>query len=645
MPAKAPASELFGTEKSYRGFWWTIPALLIAAGCGSNPPTPAAPKPPVAVAPAKTQAPPKPADTLPEKTPGEPVVAKTEAEADAKADGPPAADAKESPQAPKASSERLLLFTPAGPLVVELKLSIDGQPYAAEREELVDDLLDLADRNHDGRPTWEEVYSDPKRVFARRLQLSNEQMDRRQFIKTHDTNQNGTVDPAEVRRFVSRSANAGQAFSIDGSSRYRDTNARHSLVRGLLDADEDELLSVAELSQAETRLRLRDANDDAIVTLAELDDTLAGDSQAMMTAMSYRNTPAAMRLGPLADWDGVIFTLAELYLRRGELPEEGFPLTPSLAADLDANGDGALTRDEIERLDEIEPHVALAVRFGKSGEEPPGISIERLAPSLGAADEVAASAPGGVRLNLPGVRMRFEFVDRLSGGGGPSAEEQLAALDADKNGYLEKKEFEEKMPGMAMLFDDWDANGDGMVYAREIASFERGRRAPQATAIRITAGDDQDSLFPCLDADFDGRLSPRELRHAPEQLAVLDADGDGQLSLDEIPGGMTVQIERGATMNEAPRLYAPAASEARPVEGPQWFVFMDANRDAEISPREFPGSREKFAALDADGDGFISAAEAAAAGGEDARKSEAAEEESTEKETAEPASLQIEGLP
>jgi hypothetical protein len=285
-----------------------------------------------------------------------------------------------------------------------------------------------------------------------------------------------------------------------------------------------------------------------------------------------------------------------------------------LAAELDADGNGSLNREELLLLDKIEPHIVLAVRFGRAGEEPAGISVERLAPGLGDAEEVAVRSPGGVMLKLAGVRMRFQFADRQGGGAaGPSADEQLAALDEDKNGYLEKPEVEKKSPGTAAMFDDWDANGDGMVYAKEIASYDRGRRAPQATAIRIAASDDQDALFPCLDADFDGRLTARELREAPERLAKLDADGDGQLAVAEIPGGLTVLIERGASMGDAPQAYRSAPVEAGAAEGPQWFVFMDSNRDAEVSSREFPGSREKFALLDADGDGFITVLEAEAA--------------------------------
>jgi hypothetical protein len=48
-----------------------------------------------------------------------------------------------------------------------------------------------------------------------------------------------------------------------------------------------------------------------------------------------------------------------------------------------------------------------------------------------------------------------------------------------------------------------------------------------------------------------------------------------------------------------------------PVEdAPRWFTSMDANSDGAISQREFLGSPEKFAELDADGNGLVELAEA-----------------------------------
>ena len=513
------------------------------------------------------------------------------------------------------STERLVLFLPGGPLVVELRMTIDGGPFRAARQVLVDEALKLADGDHDGRATWNEVYSDPKRVFVQRFDLTTNGMARKEFMRINDTNQNGLVDRDEARRLVARAKYAGAAFSVEGSSEYRRSNPRRSIVRTMLDANDDDLLDEAELAAAEARLLARDANDDQIVTWSELDDSLAGDAQAMTTRTNaYLNHPAALALGDRTDWDGIIYTLSEQYLALGGTLDESFSLAPSMARALDDDGDGQLAYDEIRRLNVIEPQLVVAANFGKPGDQVAGVSLVRLSPEVGVADEIVLHTPRGIVLTLDGYRLQIVLDDRApADAGGPTPEEQLAMFDKNKDGYLEKDEVKDVSPDAARMFDQWDSNGDGKIYLDELAAYRRSQQAPQSSAIRAVAGDDSDVLFPLLDANQDGRLTTRELRAARESLLALDSDGDGRLSLEELPGGLTLLLSRGLPSNMSPQRRGLAAMPAPAAgSGPDWFVRMDANRDQEVSLDEFPGSAEKFRSLDLDGDGFVSASEAQA---------------------------------
>ena len=514
------------------------------------------------------------------------------------------------------SSARFVLFLPAGPLVVELRMTIDGQPFGAAREELIDQALKLADRDHDGRATWSEVFSDPKRVFAQRFDLGMNMANRKELLKTNDTNQNGLVDRDEARRLVARAKSAGAAFSLESSSEYRHSNQRQSIVRAMLDANGDDVLDEAELNNAEQRLSARDADDDHILTWSELDDSLAGDEQAMTSRQNaYLNHPAALVLGERADWDGIVYTLSEFYLNDGRPLEESFGLAPSLAAALDEDHDGQLSFEELRRLNLVEPQVILAANFGKPGEFVVGVALLRLSPDLGPADRVVSHTPRGLVLALEGYRLQIVLDDRAPANDvETSPDEQLAQLDKDKNGYLEKEEFPGASPDTALMFDEADANGDGKVYRDELAAYRRSQRAPRLSAIRAVASDDQDVLFPLLDSNQDSRLTTRELHAARQALGALDADGDGRISLDELPGGLTVWLGRGLPSDMSPRRSMFASLPvAAPPSGPAWFAHMDSNHDQEISLEEFPGSGEKFRSLDLDGDGFVSASEAQSA--------------------------------
>jgi hypothetical protein len=127
----------------------------------------------------------------------------------------------------------------------------------------------------------------------------------------------------------------------------------------------------------------------------------------------------------------------------------------------------------------------------------------------------------------------------------------------------------------------------------------------EQTQVRLVVHDESDALFDELDANADGRLGEREIATAAARLGRCDANGDGTLTGDEAPYEMIVAFVRGEPLGERSFTTPPSMAAAGDAAAPAWFAFADLNRDGDVSRREFVGSAEQFAALDADGDGFI----------------------------------------
>jgi hypothetical protein len=124
--------------------------------------------------------------------------------------------------------------------------------------------------------------------------------------------------------------------------------------------------------------------------------------------------------------------------------------------------------------------------------------------------------------------------------------------------------------------------------------------------------DQADPLFEELDANADGRLGERELASAPQRLLQRDTNGDGQLAGSELPHSMIVAFLVGENPSEQ-SFYVPQSMTATgATETPAWFAHADLNGDGDVSAREFLGSAARFAMLDANRDGYIAADEAAA---------------------------------
>ncbi len=104
--------------------------------------------------------------------------------------------------------------------------------------------------------------------------------------------------------------------------------------------------------------------------------------------------------------------------------------------------------------------------------------------------------------------------------------------------------------------------------------------------------------FDRLDADGDGRLSREDTDRLRQAIfARLDRNGDGVVSTDEV-----IARQQLMQMQSELRQARLALTAAR----------MDADADGAITLQDFSARLDLFAFADADGDGGISAEEAAA---------------------------------
>lgn len=497
---------------------------------------------------------------------------------------------------------RMLLVTPDGPLVVEMAITVDGRPFRTARRKLVDHVMRAGDVDGNGRTSWAELLDNTWRALGRSSDAVLMGMSRRDFLRSYDLNQNREVDSDEAERLVARLDDAGTAFSISGSTRFRGTNIYQSAVRALADRNGDSILSTAEIEALPVRLMSRDANDDGLVALAELASPGALFAEENVPAYPL----AAFDCTAGGRFDSIYYHLLESFGVSGGLPQQAFEVCPAMHQALDEDGSGLVSQTEMERLAEIPPQFLLQCSFSekgavlevKNGAVPlPGASIQ--------------SAPLQALVTLGGVCLRFLLRDAPARGDPKQqADELFDRVDADKNGYLTPDELRVRPAGLPEL-RVLDADGDQKIYPAELQGHLEMLVAPSLTGVHVVAADDRDAIFSLLDANGDGRLGAVEMAGAVACLRMLDADGDGAVDTTEFPAAMTISITRGRRSASAmATLQTIVGAPPAPPRGPSWFVHMDLNQDGAVTAREFLGTPEQFSQLDLDGDKAISVAEA-----------------------------------